>query len=139
MREKITLGSESCDRLGDIIICNFDPATNERFSSSEQFHYGYFNGEFYRKEDFSLSKLEKFDWFEILEFADMKNDDISILLDFPQLKEVRCKRDFSRKQNRNFFAPRIFSCLSKKLFHCQFHFFRKTLVILPEILYNEKV
>lgn len=92
--KKITLGSESCDRLGDIIICNFGPATNERFSSSEQFHYGYFNGEFYRKEDFSLSKLEKFDWFEILEFADMKNDDISILLDFPQLKEIRCKRDF---------------------------------------------
>ncbi len=24
----------------------------------------------------------------------MKNDDISILLDFPQLKEIRCKRDF---------------------------------------------
>lgn len=92
--KKITLGSESCDRLGDVKICNFDPATDETFSGSEQFHYGYFDGSFYRKEDFSLSKLERFDWFEILEFADMTNDDASVLLHFPQLKEIRCERDF---------------------------------------------
>lgn len=92
--EKITLGSECCCRLGDIKICNFDPATNESFSSSEQFNYGYFDGYFYNKEDFSLSKLEQFDWFEILEFSDMTNDDYSILLDFPQLKEIRCESDF---------------------------------------------
>ena len=50
--KKITLSSESCDRLGDVKICNFDPETDETFSSSEQFHYGYFDGYFYPKEDF---------------------------------------------------------------------------------------
>lgn len=92
--KKVTLGSECCDRLADIKICNFDPATNESFFSSEQFNYGYFDGYFYNKEDFSLSKLEKFNWFEILEFTDMKNDDYSILLNFSQLKEIRCNSDF---------------------------------------------
>ncbi|WP_276690111.1 hypothetical protein [Ruminococcus callidus] len=92
--KKITLSSESCDRLGDVKICNFDPETDETFSSSEQFHYGYFDGYFYPKEDFSLSKLERFDWFEILEFTDMTNDNASSLLHFPQLKEIRCERDF---------------------------------------------
>ena len=70
--KKITLGSENCDRLGDIKICNFDPATNESFSSSEQFNYGYFDGYFYNKKDFSLSKLESFNWFEILEPVHIK-------------------------------------------------------------------
>lgn len=99
--KKITLGSESCDRLGDIIICNFDPETNEPFSSAEQFHYGYFDGYFYPKEDFSLSKLEKFDWFEILAFADMTNNDASVLLDFPQLQEIRCKSNFFTKAEQS--------------------------------------
>ena len=92
--KKVTLGSECCNRLADIKICNFDPATNDSFFSSEQFNYGYFDGYFYNKEDFSLSKLEKFNWFEILEFTDMTNDDYSILLNFSQLKEIRCKSDF---------------------------------------------
>ena len=99
--KKITLGSESCDRLGDIIICNFDPETNEAFSSAEQFHYGYFDGSFYPKADFALSKLERFDWFEILAFADMTNDNASVLLDFPQLQEIRCKSNFFTKAEQS--------------------------------------
>lgn len=99
--KKIALSSESCDRLGDIIICNFDPETNEPFSSSEQFHYGYFDGCFYPKADFALSKLERFDWFEILEFADMTNDNASVLLHFPQLQEIRCKSNFFTKAEQS--------------------------------------
>lgn len=96
--KKITLGSGNCDRLGDIKICNFDPATNESFSSSEQFDYGYFDGYFYNKEDFLLSKLENFNWFEILEFtSDTANDDYSILLEFQKLKEIRCNSNFFTK------------------------------------------
>lgn len=108
--KKVTLGSENCDRLGDIKICNFDPATNESFSNSEQFDYGYFDGYFYSKEDFSLSKLKKFNWFEILEFtSDMTNDDYSVLLKFPKLKEIRCNSDFfSRAEMDSLYSHGIF-------------------------------
>lgn len=92
--KKISLNLIYMDAIGCIQFCNYDPETDEMFSDNSRFGYGYFFGlhKTYLSELRSLSELKSFDQLEILCLTSyVVNDDYSVLLSLPELKEVRCE------------------------------------------------
>lgn len=86
--KKISLNLIYMDAIGCIQICNFDPETDEMFSGNSRFGYG----RFWSLHKTCLSELKLFDQLEILCLTSyVVNDDYSVLLSFPELKEIRCE------------------------------------------------